>query len=286
LGSQAEIATVRRGPSNLILDNASVGKAIHAINFCRIPDLGCGFFVTEVSLEHDITATNRDAAGPVRCVWVLASSPVWNVHPSVDWLPAPDKIIAADGGSSLAAQLGLTPDLVIGDLDSSDPNLIQELESHGVQAVRFEHRTKIETDTELAALAALQWKPQTIILLGATGGRLDHTLANVLLLTHLSLADVDVRLIEGRQEAFLAKPGRWNHLNGEVGDMVSLLPVGSIARGVRTEGLEYPLNGEDLLEGRGRGVSNVILQSGARIWLDAGKLLIVLLHTGLDQSQE
>jgi thiamine pyrophosphokinase len=244
------------------------------------------FFLVEAILEHDITTTEIDDTSTVRCVWVLASSPVWNVHPSIDWLPAPDKVVAADGGSSLAAQLGLTPDLIIGDLDSSDPSLIEHLESEGVQAVRYEHRTKVETDTELAALAALGWKPETIYLLGATGGRLDHTLANALLLTHPRLAGVDVRLIEGRQEAFLAKRGRWNDLPGGAGDTVSLLPIGGTTHGVRTENLEYPLNGEDLLEGRGRGVSNVILQSGARLWLDEGKLLIVVLHLGPDLKQQ
>jgi thiamine pyrophosphokinase len=194
-------------------------------------------------------------------------------------------VVAADGGSTLAARLGLVPDLVIGDLDSSELAVVQEFAERGAEIATYEHTTKLETDTELAALAALRGDPAVIYLLGATGGRLDHALANVLLLSHPDLAERDVRIIEGHTEVYLAKPGRWNNLHGETGDTVSLLPLGAEAAGVSTEGLEYPLNSETLLPGRGRGVSNVIAARDARIWLDSGQLLIVHLHSALEGGQ-
>ncbi len=217
---------------------------------------------------------------PAHCVWVLAASPIWSGQESVDWLPRPDRVVAADGGSSLAARLGVVPDLVIGDLDSSPPSVLAELEASSVEVRRYAHDTKWETDTELAVLAALQWRPDTIILLGGVGGRLDHTLANVLLLTHPKLAEVDVRVIEGRQEVSLAKPGRWNAVNGKVGDTVTLLPVGGDAEGVSTQDLLFPLKSEPLLEGRGRGVSNQVSGPNPQVWLDGGQLLIVVLRIG------
>lgn len=215
----------------------------------------------------------------VRCVWVLAASPFWTPT-DLGHLPAPDALIAADGGSGLAAQLGLTPDLVIGDLDSSDPSLIETLQQAGARLDRYKHETKWETDTELAALAALEMGAETIILLGAAGARLDHTLANVLLLTHPRLAPVDVRLVDGRQTLLLAKPGKWNALPARVGDTVSLLPIGGQANGVRTEGLEYPLDREALLPGRGRGVSNIVTGERAGVYLESGTLLIVIVQKG------
>ncbi len=221
---------------------------------------------------------NREVRN-ARCVWVLAASPVWTPI-NLEHLPAPDAIIAADGGSSLAAQLGLTPDLVIGDLDSSDPSLINALEQADVKLDRYRHDTKWETDTELAALAALDMQAETIILLGAASGRLDHSLANVLLLTHPRLAHVDVRLVDGRQTLLLAKPGKWNALPAKEGDIVSLLPLGIEARSVRTEGLEYPLKGETLLPGRGRGVSNVATGEHPSVYLESGTLLIVIVRKG------
>jgi thiamine pyrophosphokinase len=218
---------------------------------------------------------------PEMCIWVLAGSPVGTVKVAVERLPKPDKVIAANGGSTLAAQLGLVPDLVIGDLDSADPALISQWEAQGVETRRYGHTTKSETDTELAVLAAVEWlrgHGGTIYLLGGTGGRLDHTLANVLLLTHPRLMEVDLRLVEGRQELFLAKPSRWNHVEGTRGDLVSLLPVGDEATGITLEGFVYPLSQETLQKGRGRGVSNEIATSDARIWLDSGQLLVVLSH--------
>ncbi len=223
--------------------------------------------------------SKKEQKKAVRCVWVLAASPVW-APPHLEQLPVPDAVIAADGGSSLAAQLGLLPKLIVGDLDSSDPALIGDLEQAGVAVERYSHSAKWETDTELAVLAAVKMEPETIILLGAAGGRLDHSLANVLLLTHPRLAHTDVRLVDGRQTVFLAKPGRQNLVPARTGDTVSLLPVGSEAYGVRTEGLEYPLAGETLLPGRGRGVSNVAAQDNPSVYLESGTLLVVIVQNG------
>ena len=226
------------------------------------------------------TENNKsERRGPV--VWVLASSPTWPVRGSVEWLPAPQKIVAADGGTTLAAALGVVPDLIIGDLDSSELALVERFVQQGAEIATYEHTTKLETDTELAALAALRWDPASIYVLGGTGGRLDHALANVLMLTHPDLAGRDVRIIEGQQAIFLGKPGRWNELRGTPGDTVSLLPLGTEVAGVRTEGLEYPLSGETLLPGRGRGVSNMLKVPQGRVWLDSGPLLIVHTHFAL-----
>lgn len=214
-----------------------------------------------------------------QCIWVLAGSTQWSAEVAIDRIPSADWIVAANGGSALAAQLGIIPNLVIGDLDSADPNLIAEWERQGIETRRYGHTTKNETDTELAIFAALDWlgdRPGTLYLLGGTGGRLDHTLSNVLLLTHPKLAAVDLRLIESKQEVWLAKANCWNAIEGQVGDVVSLLPVGEDAIGILLEGFIYPLERETLLAGRGRGVSNEIAHEGARLWLDGGKMLVVV----------
>ncbi len=101
-------------------------------------------------------------------------------------------------------------------------------------------------------------------------------LANVLLLTHPQLAGMDVRLLEGRQEVWLAKPGCWNQVAGQPGDLITLLPVGNDATGVLLEGFAFPLNHETLQAGRGLGVSNELAAESARLWLDGGKLLVVV----------
>jgi thiamine pyrophosphokinase len=232
----------------------------------------------------DDLAEKRSREGRGTVAWVLASSPTWPVRGSVEWLPAPQKIVAADGGTTLADRLGIVPDVIIGDLDSSDHALVARFVAQGAEIATYEHTTKLETDTELAVLAALRWDPAAIYVLGATGGRLDHALANVLMLTHPELAGRDVRIIEGHQAIFLGKPGQWNDLRATPGDMVSLLPLGSDVQGVRTEGLEYPLSGETLLQGRGRGVSNTLTGTYGRVQFDGGQLLIVHTHFALEKG--
>lgn len=212
------------------------------------------------------------------CVWVLASGPHDDLQTALLWTEKPDKVIAADGGTVLANQLGIVPDLIVGDIDSSPPALVERYAAMGVQVRRFDHNTKWETDTEIAMLAALDWQPATIMLLGALGGRLDHSLANVILLTHPQLAGRDVRILDGKHEVFLAKPGTWNSIRGNPGDTVTLLPLGADTPGVRTEGLHWPLRGETLPAGRGRGVSNRIDSDTPRVRLESGQLLVITLH--------
>jgi thiamine pyrophosphokinase len=223
-----------------------------------------------------VTAIPRNIGG---CVWVLASGPNEDIQSALRWAPKPDRVIAADGGTSLARELGIKPDLIVGDLDSSPAELVAQYEREGMEIRRYDHNTKWETDSELALLAALETQPDTIILLGALGGRLDHALANILLLTHPRLAPINVRILDGKQETFLAKPGVWNLIRGNPGDTVTLLPLGADVLGVTTEGLHWPLTSETLPEGHGRGVSNQIDMEGAQVRLDAGRLLVVVLHT-------
>jgi thiamine pyrophosphokinase len=212
-------------------------------------------------------------------VWVIAASPEWDSE--IGWLPPPDHVVVADGGTSIAVRLGLTPDLVVGDFDSCDPNALRQVErwrDEGVRVETFVHETKLETDTELAILAALEFEPERIYLLGATGGRLDHTLANILLLTHPTLAALDVRVVEGGQEIYLANQDAWNQIEGRPGDTVSLLPVGGDVTGVTLRDLKYPLHDATLGRGLGRGVSNVIGGSEPAVRFRTGLLLVVVLH--------
>jgi thiamine pyrophosphokinase len=216
---------------------------------------------------------------PARTVWVLAASPDW--EEDIAWLPPPDAVVVADGGAQIATRLGLTPALIVGDFDSCDPASLAQVEwwrRAGAEVRTYRHETKVETDTELAVLAALELRPARIYLLGATGGRIDHTLANVFLLTHPNLRDTDVRIVEGKQEIFLARAGAWNPMTGSPGDTVTLLPVGCDVTNVELTGLLYPLEKETLPLGRGRGVSNEMVNNDAAVRFESGLLLVVVAH--------
>ena len=194
------------------------------------------------------------------------------------WDAGADRIVAADGGAAAALQLGLRPDLVIGDLDSIAPADLQRVHALGIP-VEARPRAKEESDTELALGAALGSGPAAVTILGALGGsRFDHALANVWLLALPGLAGYEVVLLDARCRVRLLRgPGRVA-LRGPVGDLVSLLPFAGPAEGVSTEGLAYPLREEPLTAGPSRGLSNVRRQSEATVSLRSGALLIVETH--------
>ena len=190
------------------------------------------------------------------------------------WVREGDWIIGADGGAARALAWGLSPDLVIGDMDSLPDVERSILVAEGCRFV--EHpRAKDETDLELALVHATHEGAQEIVVLGALGGRLDHTLANILLLALPSLAGVSVRIAEGDQQALLARSGETVELEGAPGDLVSLVPLGGDAHGVTTRGLAWALKEDTLRFGSSRGVSNEMTSGEAGIEVDEGLLLVV-----------
>ncbi|MCD6518377.1 MAG: thiamine diphosphokinase [Anaerolineae bacterium] len=182
-------------------------------------------------------------------------------------------IIAADGGANWLFSQGRTPHLLIGDLDSVSPSVLQELERSGCPIRRYP-TAKDETDTELALLEAAQ-RSDRILVLGALGGRIDHELANILLLSMPQLGEKKVILFDGRSFIFLLRGS--GSLRGCPGDTISLLPLGGDVEGIETEGLEYPLHNETLFFGPARGISNVLLAEEAHITFQHGLLLVI--HT-------
>lgn len=183
-----------------------------------------------------------------------------------------DVLIAVDGGLQHLTQHKLTPNLIIGDLDSADPAEVQRLQAQGVEVHRYPV-DKDETDLELALTAALALQPDLIWVVAALGDRIDQTLGNIFLLTRPELAHTDVRLVDGLREVLLIRAS--GTINGIPGQRVSLLPLNGPAQGIRTEGLAFPLNGETLYPERTRGISNRLTAPTAHVSLAAGLLLCI-----------
>jgi thiamine pyrophosphokinase len=205
-------------------------------------------------------------------VTVVASG-AWSAE-DARWLDRADFVIAADGGAARLDRLGRRPDRLIGDLDSVDADLVVRLERAGVLVER--HPTdKDATDTELALKAAMAGGATEIVVLGALGGdRLDHELANLLLLADPELAASTVRIVRGPTTVRALSAGTLV-LEGAAGDLVSLLPVGGDAVGVTTTGLRWSLANAVLRVGGSRGISNEILATPATVALEGGTLLVV-----------
>jgi len=218
--------------------------------------------------------SNESARAARPHVVIVANGAFEHVERLLPLIDGADHVVAADGGANWLASHRRVPNVLIGDLDSVHPDTLRALALGECRLVRRPPE-KDETDTELALYEALALGARSITLLGAWGGRLDHALANVLLLVLPQLASIQMALFDGRSYVYVLRQELV--LQGEAGDLLSLLPLGGEARGVITEGLRYPLCDETLPLGPARGVSNVFTGSTARVTIRGGLLLAV--HT-------
>lgn len=207
-----------------------------------------------------------------------------------EFLRRADVVVAADGGALYALEMGRVPEVVVGDFDSVTEATLRAkagaFGNSGMRVVRVPC-AKDETDLELALDEAVRLGCGEVVLLGALGGRLDHALANLQLLSAAADCGVKAWVLDGDQQVYLLRgedrPGPWGEesvgeleLSGRPGQYVSLLPLTPVAGPVWTEGLKYPLVGEDLRFGRSRGVSNEFMGGRAAVRLGRGALLVVV----------
>jgi thiamine pyrophosphokinase len=183
-------------------------------------------------------------------------------------------IIAADGGAEWLDAQGIAPHVLVGDLDSADPALIDRLAAARVTIERHPVG-KDASDLELGVEAATKVGADDIVVLGALGGALDHLLANVLLLGSAARAGQAIRLVHGSTSARLLTGPAEAQLNGPPGARVSLLALGAAAKGVTTRGLLWRLAADRLELGSSRGLANVVDSLPAGVSLVAGQLLVI-----------
>lgn len=195
-----------------------------------------------------------------------------------------DLTIAADKGLCAFDRAGLAPDLLIGDMDSVDPDVLKRYEG------RVEERRlcciKDDTDGVDALDVAIARGASQITLLGALGGRLDHALANLMLLVRAHRRGVQAEIVDGGVR-IVRVDGRML-LRGAQGDTVSLLPLGE-AQGVTLAGFFYPLHGDTLTSLHPIGVSNVVTEEEACVSVERGDLILFhykkALLSALDQRK-
>ncbi|MEK7633494.1 MAG: thiamine diphosphokinase [Patescibacteria group bacterium] len=183
-----------------------------------------------------------------------------------------DCLIASDGGVKHILKLGLIPNIVIGDFDSTPKNM------RSAPTLITYPTEKDATDFELATDYCLEKKFQEIIIFGFLGDRIDHLLANIFLLTKIQTENksIKIKIIEGKKEIFILN--KEIVINGQIGDEVSIVPVSEKLEKVATDGLYYRLIDDTLLFGSTRGISNVMNKNTAKITVTDGVALITHLR--------
>ena len=188
-----------------------------------------------------------------------------------------DTVIAVNGGLRHCLELKLRPHTLIGDMDSLSPEENEDAARSGIPISRYPAR-KDHTDLELALQTAISLGASDIVLLGALGARWDMSIANIMLLAAPELAGCRVRILDGMQEISLVHGGETLRFVGNIGDLISLIPLRADAKNVCITGLEYPLSGETLYFSATRGISNVFCGQTATVFLEEGLLLCVIQH--------
>ena len=196
-----------------------------------------------------------------------------------------DLLIAADGGAKFYIAVGLWPNIVIGDMDSLSPSMIQDLKNHGSQMIEYSP-DKDQTDLELALTYAVQQGADEILLLGLLGGRLDQSMANILLLTRNEWKDLNIVVSNEPDTAYLMHDNDTVSIQGQPGDIVSLIPLSEVVTNVTTLGLRWKLDQAKLILGSTLSVSNELLKTTAEIQIGSGKLFLIHRDTHMKESEE
>jgi len=182
-----------------------------------------------------------------------------------------DRIICADGGTRHAYEMGIVPDVIIGDLDSSKGEYIDYYKSKGVPITEYSS-DKDKTDTHICLEYALE-RYEEIIILGGTGKRLDHTLGNISILRMAADSGKKVCILDENNEIYVIKDGI--RLQGKKDDILSLLPLSGMVEGIDLKGVYYPLQNAVMEIGNPYGVSNRFEESEIELTIKSGYLIVI-----------
>ncbi|HJR96328.1 MAG TPA: thiamine diphosphokinase [Actinomycetota bacterium] len=181
-------------------------------------------------------------------------------------------VIAADVGLAEAERLGVRVELLVGDMDSVDADSLERFEREGGEIRRYPD-DKDATDLDLAIEAAVVAGVGRVVVVGGGGGRLDHLFGNALVMGSPRYAAVEVDGVFGGSLLHVCRSRR--ELAGTPGELISLFALGGSARGVRAEGLRWPLEDAVLDPGSSLGVSNRFLAERVVVEVAEGVVLAI-----------
>lgn len=192
-----------------------------------------------------------------------------------EWLNSEnfDYIIAADNGLTYADKLSCRVDYILGDYDSVNADLIEKYKNTNIDVITFP-REKDYTDTHLAIETAVKLGAKEIVILGAIGTRLDHTLSNIHNMKFALNAGISCYMLDRYNKIYLIDKKIQIEKDNQYGNYISLIPFTEKVCGITLKGFYYPLNNYDLIQGESVGISNEIIEDFCSIELNSGILTV------------
>lgn len=206
-----------------------------------------------------------------KCV-IVASGSIDNLDLLKKTLLDSDLIICADGGLKYLDKISIDPDILLGDFDSANEELVKKYRSRNITILDYPTR-KDATDSELAIDLAIEKNANEVILIGVTGSRFDHTLTNMHLLKKFNESGIKAKIINDKNEIYYVNKNIT--ISGNIGEQISIIPISEELIGINTFGLEYPLCDESLIFQSSRGVSNVFSSTEVRIEIKEGEYFLI-----------
>ena len=185
-----------------------------------------------------------------------------------------DAIIAADSGMDFLYENGVTPDIIVGDFDSATTKALEFFERKGQTEIHRLNPIKDDTDTEYAIRLAIREGARSIVLLGATGSRIDHVLGNISLLGIGLESKADISIIDTNNHRRRSDKHVFNEKSAQYGRFVALIAV-TDDNEVSLRGFKYPVTDYSFDRFTSLGISNEIIDDHAVIDIHRGKFIII-----------
>jgi thiamine pyrophosphokinase len=204
-------------------------------------------------------------------VAVIANSDFKSEKKIIDLIKSSDLIVCANGGTRIAREIEIVPAAIVGDLDSISKEIINTFRKKGTEII--EHLIEKDyTDLELAVNYAEEKGANEISIFGALGGRPDHFIANIILLSDLLKRNIRAKILSNHTEIFCLN--RYGEIKGNAGDVVSLIPLSNEVHFESITGLKFIPPANTLQFGTSRGISNVMLEDTAILKIRSGITLV------------
>lgn len=182
-----------------------------------------------------------------------------------------DYIISVDGGAGHLRRMGIAPNVLIGDFDSANSEDLQYFIDLGINKLKFPAE-KDMTDSELAIEKAVEMGADELLFIGAMGSRVDHSLANLLLLKKCLDIGIKACILDENNQIYMFKSTFT--MPKQDGYKLSLIPISAKVTGVTTFGLKYKLNNATMHLGTSWGVSNEFIEDEATVKIGEGILMV------------
>lgn len=182
-------------------------------------------------------------------------------------------IVGVDKGLEILDRLGVEVNLAVGDFDSAPPGVKQKYQNR--ENTVSLNAEKDYSDTHMAILEALKQKPDTIIIVGATGGRIDHMLANISLLGICEAENVPAYIIDENNKIRITNKPISIKKTSRYGKYISLIPYTDKVTGVNLSGFKYKLTDATLVRDETIGISNEIEREEGFITFKSGRLIVI-----------